>query len=511
MPGPAAGRPLGQPGAVSFRDHVTVMLTEVPGASRRTEEAPPGWQSSEDHTRAPPEVTVSESAFAPTSRRQGTVPVLRTLRVRVGRTPAGYRVASVVTVTATAESGHSGASAGGVEATVVDGFGPGLDAAVGPAVLDGFGPPEAVLAVPPPPGHSHRRRRTTASTRRSTSARRVQYTDAGRGPAGLRSVPTPPPYAGRAGGRSRHADHPRAWHDSPVSAAPDAAGRLVADVLAWYEPAARDLPWRRAGTTPWGVLVSEVMAQQTPVARVAPVWSAWLQRWPDPAALAAEPSGEAIRAWGRLGYPRRALRLHACAVQITERHGGVVPSAHADLLALPGIGAYTAAAVASFAFGQRHVVLDTNVRRVLARTLGGCAGPPASLGVPEVRRAAEVLPDDDADAVRWAVASMELGALVCTARAPRCGFCPVAASCRWRAAGYPASDAPSRRPQAFAGTDRQVRGILLAALRASSEPMAADELEGLWADDEQRRRALGGLVADGLVEPLPGARYALPR
>ena len=145
-------------------------------------------------------------------------------------------------------------------------------------------------------------------------------------------------------------------------------------VLAWYARNARDLPWRAPGATPWAVLVSEIMLQQTPVARVLPEYLRWIARWPSPAALAAEPAGEAIRQWGRLGYPRRALRLHETATILTTRHGGMVPADLDALLALPGIGSYTAAAVASFAFGQRHAVLDTNVRRVLARLIAGQPG-----------------------------------------------------------------------------------------------------------------------------------------
>ncbi len=166
------------------------------------------------------------------------------------------------------------------------------------------------------------------------------------------------------------------------------------------------------------MLVSELMLQQTPVARVLPVHEAWLERWPTPAALAAEPSGEAVRAWGRLGYPRRALRLHAAATAILERYDGEVPGTYDELLTLPGVGDYTAAAVASFAFGRRHVVLDTNVRRVFARTLGGVEFPGQSVTKAEREQATAVLPDDEATAATWAVAVMELGALVCTAAGP---------------------------------------------------------------------------------------------
>lgn len=284
----------------------------------------------------------------------------------------------------------------------------------------------------------------------------------------------------------------------------------TAPILAWYEANARDLPWRAPDATPWGVLVSEIMLQQTPVSRVLPVWDAWMARWPTPAALAADPSGEAVRAWGRLGYPRRALRLHESARAITERHGGEVPSSHADLLALPGIGAYTAAAVASFAFRQRHAVLDTNVRRVLARLLSGTEYPPKSQTRAEVELAESLLPPDAPTAARWAVAAMELGALVCTARTPRCVDCPVLDKCAWHAAGRPAYDGPPRRGQTYAGTDRQCRGRILAVLRDAEGPVEKPALDIVWSDAVQRERALDALIADGLVDPLDDGRYALP-
>jgi A/G-specific adenine glycosylase len=262
------------------------------------------------------------------------------------------------------------------------------------------------------------------------------------------------------------------------------------------------------------VLVSEIMLQQTPVVRVLPAWQRWMERWPIPADLAAEAPGQAIRMWERLGYPRRALRLHACAVAITQRHGGEVPSAHADLLALPGVGAYTAAAVASFAFGGRHAVLDTNVRRVLARIVTGTPYPPASLTAAETALAESLLPGAAA-APRWAVATMELGALVCTARGPRCDACPVADLCRWRLDGSPAHAGPPRRGQSYEGTDRKVRGLLLAALRDAEGPVLLQRLveaapDTALRDPGQRDRALDGLVADGLVEPLDGGLFRLP-
>lgn len=284
---------------------------------------------------------------------------------------------------------------------------------------------------------------------------------------------------------------------------------LARTVIRWFDEHARDLPWRQADRTAWGVLVSEVMLQQTPVVRVLPAWQAWMDRWPSPADLAADEPGQAVRMWGRLGYPRRALRLHGAAARIADEHAGSVPHSEADLRALPGVGEYTAAAVRAFAFGHRALVLDTNVRRVLARVVGGQEHPPASLTVAERARAAELLPDGAAEAARWSVAVMELGALVCLSRAPRCGACPVADRCAWLAAGRP-PHAGRRRVQRFAGTDRQARGQLLAVLRAAEAPVARSALEQAWVvDPVQRERALDGLVADGLVEPW-GDRFRLP-
>lgn len=285
---------------------------------------------------------------------------------------------------------------------------------------------------------------------------------------------------------------------------------LHAPVLAWYDGNRRDLPWRRPDTSAWGVLVSELMLQQTPVARVVPVYLDWLDRWPEPADLAGATPGEAVRRWGRLGYPRRALRLHAAAAAVVADHGGRVPSSYDELVALPGVGAYTASAVASFAFGARHAVLDTNVRRVLARAVTGAAEPTAHLTTSERSFAESFVPDEAPVAAHWAVAAMELGALVCLARAPQCAACPIAAQCAWRRAGHPAPTGPRRGGQRFAGTDRQVRGLLLSVLRESPGPVRRVALDAVWADAEQRRRALSGLLDDGLVVLLGSDRFALP-
>ncbi|SCG52905.1 HhH-GPD family protein [Micromonospora inositola] len=280
-------------------------------------------------------------------------------------------------------------------------------------------------------------------------------------------------------------------------------------VSRWYQENARDLPWRESGTSAWAILVSEVMLQQTPVVRVLPAWEAWLARWPVPAALAQDSPAEAIRMWGRLGYPRRAVRLRDCAVAIVERHGGEVPDRLEQLLALPGVGTYTARAVAAFAYGQRHPVVDTNVRRVVCRAVAGepDAGPatrPADLVATE-----ELLPAEPAAAALASAAFMELGAVVCTARSPRCAVCPVESVCAWRASGQAAPAGPTRRPQRYAGTDRQVRGLLLAVLREATGPVPRQRLDQVWTDDVQRSRALAGLVTDGLVEPVAGASFRL--
>jgi A/G-specific adenine glycosylase len=282
-------------------------------------------------------------------------------------------------------------------------------------------------------------------------------------------------------------------------------------VLAWYAREARTLPWREQGTSPWGVLVSEVMLQQTPVVRVEPLYRQWMSRWPTPAALAASAPGDAIHAWGRLGYPRRALRLHASAVAIVQRHGGEVPDTQSELLALAGVGTYTSAAVSAFAFGRRTAVVDTNVRRVFARLVSGAAQAAPSLNRAEMELATELLPEDPDEARAWSAAVMEMGALVCLARTPRCEVCPVRELCAWEQANRPAYEGPPRRGQSWHGTDRQCRGAILTALRAGNGPISAAEVEATWStDDAQRDRCLDSLVADGLVEPLPGRRFRLP-
>lgn len=283
---------------------------------------------------------------------------------------------------------------------------------------------------------------------------------------------------------------------------------MVRDLVTqWFVRHARSLPWRET-PTPWGVLVSEVMLAQTPVARVAPVWSAWLERWPTPQELAAEPLAEAIRAWGRLGYPRRAMRLHETAGVITDEYSGVVPADYATLCTLPGVGDYTAAAVVSFAYQGRAVVLDVNVRRLFARYFFGEPTAPTHVTAADRRFADGLAPIEPAAAAQWAAATMELGQVVCTARNPDCGHCPLAPGCVWLAAGRPGAAARTTRRQAYFGTDRYVRGLIMARLHDG--PARRTELDVLWNDPDQAARALDSLVADGLVDPYASDEFALP-
>jgi len=281
-------------------------------------------------------------------------------------------------------------------------------------------------------------------------------------------------------------------------------------LLDWFDTHGRALPWREPECTAWGVLVSEIMLQQTPVARVQPIWQEWLTRWPVPSALAAESQGEVVRAWGKLGYPRRALRLHAAATAIATRHGDVVPSDVDTLLALPGIGAYTARAVVAFAYGKRAPVVDTNVRRVVARAVHGAgdAGPPSNTR--DMADVEAMLPAEDAPAARFSAALMELGALICVARSPLCADCPLYADCAWQKAGRPAYAGPAKQVQRFAGTDRQVRGLLLDVLRGSEGAVVKSRLDVVWSDAGQRDRCLDSLLVDGLVEQTASGLFALP-
>jgi A/G-specific adenine glycosylase len=284
------------------------------------------------------------------------------------------------------------------------------------------------------------------------------------------------------------------------------------ELLGWFDVAERDLPWRADGVTPWQILVSEFMLQQTPVARVLPIWSDWVARWPTPSATAAATPAEVLRAWGKLGYPRRAKRLHECATVIARDFADVVPDDVETLEQLPGIGSYTARAVACFAYRKPVPVVDTNVRRVVARAVHGladAAAPSAKRDHADVGALLALLPKA-AQAARFSAALMELGATVCTARTPRCAACPLRA-CAWRDRGFPPGSAVRVPAQRYAGTDRQVRGRLLDVLRDNVLPVTKAELDVAWpVDPVQRERALASLLDDGLVERLADDRFALP-
>lgn len=275
-------------------------------------------------------------------------------------------------------------------------------------------------------------------------------------------------------------------------------------ILKWFAQNRRDLPWRNS--TPWGVLVSEFMLQQTPVVRVLPKWYEWMQRWPSPQDLASASTSDVITAWGRLGYPRRALRLHETAQVISNEFHGNVPQSTETLRTLPGVGEYTAAAIAAFAHKERTLVLDINIRRVFARAIDGVQFPKAGLSNSERASRTELIPENDAHV--WAAATMELGALVCTSKSPKCDACPIASMCKWKAQGYPESDQP-RKSQNWHGTNRQCRGVIVQALRENAA-LNIGEIKNLWHDESQLEKALSTLIEDGLISRGENLLYALP-
>jgi A/G-specific adenine glycosylase len=276
------------------------------------------------------------------------------------------------------------------------------------------------------------------------------------------------------------------------------------EIIGWFKKNQRDLPWRKSGA--WGVLVSEIMLQQTPVNRVLPIYNEWMNRWPTPRDLASATSAEVITAWGRLGYPRRALRLHNCAKVISEQYGNQVPGNEIDLRALPGIGEYTAAAIVAFAFKERSLVLDVNIRRLFARAIDGIEVPKPSVTKDERKSRAELIPRKDPHL--WAAATMELGALVCSAQNPKCQICPIADQCSWRSLDFPKSD-QKKRTQSWHGTDRQCRGVIVQALR-ENKILTQKEIRKLWHLDSQVEKALNSLMKDELITSPKRNSYSLP-
>lgn len=282
------------------------------------------------------------------------------------------------------------------------------------------------------------------------------------------------------------------------------------EIIDWFEANGRKLPWREPNFTPWGQLVSEFMLQQTPVSRVLPKLERWLELWPTPQALASSPAGDALREWGNLGYPRRALWLHACAVEITLKYDGEVPRDVDKLLSLPGIGPYTARAIAVFSFGAHEPVVDTNIRRVIARHQQGFSDQ----GAPSTKRDLEVMakllpPPELSPAFNAGI--MELGALICTARNPLCEQCPIKETCAWRNSGYQDRSEKKKPVQKkYEGSDRQARGAVMKILRENNKPQTKSELQKAWSDQGQLDRAIVGLLNDGLIELVGSDNFQLP-
>ncbi len=281
-------------------------------------------------------------------------------------------------------------------------------------------------------------------------------------------------------------------------------------LLSWADTVGRDLPWRRT-RDPWAVLVSELMLQQTQVPRVVPRYLEFLERFPTPAVCAASAVGEVVRAWAGLGYNRRAVHLHATAVTVVERHGGQLPDELAALLALPGVGPYTARAVLAFAFERDVGVVDTNAARVLARRAGR----------PLDRATVQAQADAAVPAGRgwaWNQAMLDLGATTCRSRTPGCGACPLARGCAWWEAGRPEPDPAqgsagvSSGQSRFEGSDRQGRGRLVDALRRAGRVEVAELADAAgWPDDEARARSVAAtLVADGLARQDDDGTLRLP-
>jgi A/G-specific adenine glycosylase len=277
------------------------------------------------------------------------------------------------------------------------------------------------------------------------------------------------------------------------------------EITAWFKENKRDLPWRKSDA--WGVLVSEIMLQQTPVQRVLPVYEEWMKRWPSPADLAKATPAEVITAWGRLGYPRRALRLHQCAKILSTELNNQLPRTESELRKLPGIGEYTAAAIVAFAFKESSLVLDINIRRLFSRLYRGEEMPTSAPTKSERIEYAGYIPRKNAHL--WAAATMELGALICTAKKPLCGRCPVADKCQWRSLDYPSSERV-KRTQSWHGTDRQCRGTIVQALR-DNPTLNKRELNLLWDVPSQVEKAILTLLDDGLIEEQRKGNFSLPQ
>lgn len=278
---------------------------------------------------------------------------------------------------------------------------------------------------------------------------------------------------------------------------------LQSALLAWADRERRDLPWRRT-RDPWAILVSELMLQQTQVPRVVPKFAVFMARFPTPTVCAAAPRSEVVEAWAGLGYNRRAVNLHRAAAQVAELHGGAMPDQLEDLLALPGVGPYTARAVLVFAYERDIGVVDTNVARILARWSGRTMSA----------RELQALADDlvpAGSAWLWNQALFDLGASVCRARTPECARCCVRELCCWRGEVGVDPAVPPTRQSRFDGSDRQGRGRLVDALRHG--PVTGDELAaamGWPADPERAARVADTVIADGLAVRDATGQFHLP-
>jgi A/G-specific adenine glycosylase len=277
----------------------------------------------------------------------------------------------------------------------------------------------------------------------------------------------------------------------------------------WFRANSRDLPWRADGVTPWQIFVSEVMLQQTPANRVAPQWEEWIARWPDALTTSQASPAQILRQWDRLGYPRRALRILEAANIVVQDFAGEMPRTYEELISLPGVGDYTANAILAFAFKQKSVVLDTNVRRVIGRVWHGKERPEISISSVERLFAESLVPSTRTNASLWNAAVMEFGALVCTSRNPLCDQCKIASNCAWKLAGYPASTVVKKTAK-FEGTDRQVRGRMMKILKDSNKAVDKAAFAQCSVDAKQRNRALDSLITDGLIEVTRTGKFRLP-
>lgn len=292
----------------------------------------------------------------------------------------------------------------------------------------------------------------------------------------------------------------------PAAPVTTSGGRQAAVglVLGFAAQGLRDLPWRRT-RDPWSVMVAETMLQQTQVARVVDPWSRFVGRFPTPAACASAGTAPVVAAWSGLGYNRRAVNLRRAAAVIVDAHAGAVPGTVGELVALPGVGPYTARAILAFAFECDVAVVDTNVRRVLRRAFAAAADPAAL----------QALADDlvpRGRSWRWNQALIDLGATVCTARRPRCEACPLERVCAWRRTGGTTPDpAAAGRQSRFEGSNRQGRGRIVARLLEGPLTLAEAAAVTRWPAQPGRvRSVLDGLVADGLAVERADGTFACP-